>query len=513
MDKINEQLQKMTLKEKLGQLMVVGFPSSYYDEHIRTLVEDYKVGNVIIFSRNFENVNQIKTLNEKITEEIIKHTGIIPFISVDQEGGNVVRIDTGATYPPSAMSTAASYDGAPYDTGRIIGDDLIKLGFNVNLAPVVDINTNIDNPSSNIRTYGDDKYKVAKCGEEYLKGLKEFGVIGCLKHYPSYGACSVDSHLELPYNDQSFEELDEFYMFPYYKIKNAEMIMTAHVIYNNIDKDYPGSISKASYDILRNKIGYQGLTITDCLEMNAIVDKYTTEGGAVLALQAGADLLCICHTLERQIGALKNIEKAINDGKISIEEIDEKVKRILVVKAEVARAKALYYNKNELNLNQESKMIAQNIVDKSLTKIKGELKFDNKTLVVAPTSMNFSNVEDNKNSKNIANFIKEEFPSVDVIPFSIDLKNEFNDQLNNYDRILFFTYVGPNTRWEIDMINEISKIKEVEVISLRGPFDYHLYDDVKSYYCLYEYTDASIKTIIKFLQKKLKPEGHLPIKY
>lgn len=510
-DRVNKKLAKMTLKEKLGQLLVVGFPSPYYDDHIRTLVEEYKVGNVIIFKRNFENVEQIKELNKKLTLEIVKNTGVLPFIAVDQEGGNVVRIDSGAVYPPSAMTTAASYKEAAYDTGKMIGDDLIRLGFNLNFAPVLDINTNLDNPALNIRSYGDNKYEVTRCGASYLRGLKEFGIVGCLKHYPSYGACSVDAHLDLPFNDESFEKIDDFDLYPYYNIKDEEMIMTAHVIYNDIDKDYPGSISKKAHDILRNKIGYKGLTITDCLEMNAIVERYTTEKGARLAIEAGGDMVCICHTLERQIGALKEIEKAINEGKISIEDIDYRVKRILQVKIKLLEYSAKYFETPDLNLNKESHKIAQRIVDESLTKILGDFKLTDKTLIVAPTSMNFSNVEDNTNPKNIANSLRNEFPNLAVMSFNSESLDSIKNKLKDFDQILFFTYVGPSTSWEIDIINEIAPLIKTNVISLRGPFDYHKYHDIVSYMCLYEYTSCSIQTIIKFLKKELYPIGKSPM--
>ena len=511
---INQIIKKMTLKEKIGQLLVVGFPSYEYDEHIRTLVEDYKIGNIIIFSRNFRDLKQLRLLNKTLYDKIVYSTGIIPFICCDQEGGNVVRIDKEVAYPPMAMSQAASYEMASYDCGKVVGDELIRLGFNLDLAPVVDINSNINNPVMNVRTFGDDKEKVIKCGNLFNKGLKEYGVIGCYKHFPSYGAVDVDPHKGLPYNHDSLEQVMEYDLYPYFHLDDCEMIMSAHLIFDAVDKDSIATLSPKAYQLLRDKMNYQGLIITDCLEMDAVKDTCGTPMGAKLAIKAGADLLCICHTLERQIKAVKMLEEAYLNNELRIEDLDDKVRRILKVKYKTLPSLDKYFFSQKMVINQEADDICQKIVDESLTSIKGLIEIDDKTLIIAPKSLNFSLVEDSNNKKDLAKEIKQQLPHLHIkeLVNDNDYLNELKKLSINYDNIVVYTYVGSNSKWQIDFVNELALNNKVSVFSLKGPFDYPKYQNIVNYMCLYEYTEHSIKTVLKYLKKEIKAIGHCPIK-
>ena len=168
-------VKEMTLKEKLGQLILPGFHSTYYDDQIKTLIEDYHVGNVILFTRNFTDAAQVRELTKKIHEEVYKATGHIPFIAIDQEGGLVTRMMKDVTFAPGPMTASASIEDATYYTGRMLAEDMIRLGMNFNLAPSLDVNNNPNNPVINVRSYSDDPEVVARLGKRFIS--QDMGIV------------------------------------------------------------------------------------------------------------------------------------------------------------------------------------------------------------------------------------------------------------------------------------------------------------------------------------------------
>ena len=365
MKKVNE----MTLKEKLGQLIIAGFDGYEYDEHLRTLIEDYKVGNIILFTRNIKDIHQLSALNRKIYNEILKNTGNSPLISIDQEGGMVTRIMDGATFCPGNMTlTATNNSDNAYIIGKIMGDELTHLGINMNLAPSLDVNNNPDNPVIGVRSYSDNPKVVSEYGNKFIKGLQEKGVIATAKHFPGHGDTNVDSHLGLPMINHTLEELEKVELVPFRSaIENGvDAIMSAHIVFSEIDKSgLPGTLSKTILtDLLRNKLNFKGLIVSDCMQMKAIDDQYTTERGTVMGSKAGLDIACISHSLDKQVGALRALEEAVETGEIDISIIDEKVKRILHYK-ELTRKKLesdfLSFSDDEIvnyfkNLNNQAEL-------------------------------------------------------------------------------------------------------------------------------------------------------------
>ena len=428
MKKVNE----MTLKEKLGQLIIAGFDGYEYDEHLRTLIEDYKVGNIILFTRNIKDIHQLSALNRKIYNEILKNTGNSPLISIDQEGGMVTRIMDGATFCPGNMTlTATNNSDNAYIIGKIMGDELTHLGINMNLAPSLDVNNNPDNPVIGVRSYSDNPKVVSEYGNKFIKGLQEKGVIATAKHFPGHGDTNVDSHLGLPMINHTLEELEKVELVPFRSaIENGvDAIMSAHIVFSEIDKSgLPGTLSKTILtDLLRNKLNFKGLIVSDCMQMKAIDDQYTTERGTVMGIKAGLDIACISHSLDKQVGALKALEEAVETGEIDISIIDEKVKRILHYK-ELTRKKLesdfLSFSDDEIvnyfkNLNNQE--IASKIVDESLTIFKGkEFVQTGKTLVIAATPFAQTIAEDKLDTRNIVDMLREFVKTVDAE--TLDLK-------------------------------------------------------------------------------------------
>lgn len=509
-------VKEMTLKEKLGQLILPGFHSTYYDEHIKKLIEEYHVGNVILFTRNFENGKQIRELTKKIHEETIKHTGHIPFIAIDQEGGLVTRMMKDVTFAPGPMTASASINDATYYTGKMLAEDMIRLGMNFNLAPSLDVNNNPNNPVINVRSYSDDPEVVAKLGKRFIEGSLEFGVLACAKHFPGHGDCEVDSHLGLPTINYDLDRIHRIEMHPFKENINVPAIMSAHIMFPAYDT-VPATLSKKILtNVLREELGYKGLILTDCLEMKAISEMYGTSNGALMAVLAGADICDISHTLEYQVKALELLEEAVNDGRLPLEVLDEKVERILKAKEVTLPYLEKYFYNQEMVYSEENNKLAQKIVDNSLTKVLGnDATLTNNTLIIAPVAMARTIIEDEFDERNLAKVLRKEFANVDVreLVNTNEFKEEILSILSNYDNVIVFSYNAAVSKQQVEFINAVLENKEATtVISLKGPMDYHKYQNLHNYLCLYEYTPNSIRTIVKYLKKELSPQGNLTIK-
>jgi len=503
-------ITQMSLKEKIGQLIIVGFPSLTYDQHIKYLVDEYACGNVILFSRNFESANQLKNLNQALYENIQKRTGLIPFIAIDQEGGMVTRLTKDVVFPPSQMtSSASSFDDAPYYCGKIIGEDMISLGLNFNLAPCLEVNNNLENYTVNVRSYGSNPNIVSHYAHEFINGLSEYGVLACCKHFPGEGKSLIDTHLELPILDEPLEEIEKNGLAPFINNIDTSAIMTTHTIFKAYDR-MPATLSyKVITGLLRHQMGYKGMVISDCLEMKAIQDHFTTPNGAVLALKAGCDAVLCCHTLELQIECFNKVYDAVAKGFITIDEIDEKVKRIINYKEKIKPYLDKYFNMLSYVKNMQNEELAERIVDLSLTKILGTLpSIDSNTLLIAPKLQVSSIVEDEFDERSLASSLKKNFENK-IIELDDDLS--LNQDLSLFSQIIIFSYDACKNELQKRLINNIlEKYQNVYVIALKGPMDKMVLNNLVNFSCMYEYTKHSIASIIKFLKNELTALGRLP---
>lgn len=509
-------VKEMTLKEKLGQLILPGFHSTYYDDQVKTLIEDYHVGNILLFTRNFENAKQMRELTKVIHEKVLEHTGHIPFIAIDQEGGLVTRMMKDVTFAPGPMTASASIEDATYYTGKMLAEDMIRLGMNLNLAPSLDVNNNPNNPVINVRSYSDDPKVVAELGKRFIEGSSEFGVLACAKHFPGHGDCEVDSHLGLPTINYDLERIHNIEMHPFKENINVPAIMSAHIMFPAYDT-VPATLSKNILtNVLRNELGFEGLILTDCLEMKAIADMYGTANGALMAVLAGADLCDISHTLEYQVKALELLEEAVNDGRLPVEELDKKVERILKFKEKTLPYLEKYFYNQEMQFSEENNKLAQTIVDNSLTLVKGNnAKLTKDTLVIAPIAIARTIIEDEFDDRNLAKVLKKEFKDLDVreLQNTEEFKQQVLSELENFDNVILFSYNAAVSKQQVEFINEVLKNKkETTVISLKGPMDFNKYNNLNNYLCLYEYTPNSIRTVVKYLKEELVPKGKLTIK-
>lgn len=323
----------MTLREKVGQLFMIGFAGTAVSRDLADLLAGHRPGGLILFSRNLETPAQIVRLTNDL-QKLSPQTPLL--IAVDQEGGRVSRLPAGFTLFP-ACSVLGQCDSSElaYAAAAATAVELRAVGINMNLAPVLDLNTNPQNPIIGDRAFSASPVQVSELGLATIAGLQDNRVIACGKHFPGHGDTVADSHKELPVVSASLERLREAELRPFRHAieNNLATIMSAHVLYPALDARFPATLSSAILTgLLRNDLGFKGVTLTDDLEMHAILDHHGIEDAAILAFQAGADMLLICQDRMRQAAAMDSLHKAVKDGIIPEARVEASLRRISQVK-------------------------------------------------------------------------------------------------------------------------------------------------------------------------------------
>ncbi|MFC2149385.1 beta-N-acetylhexosaminidase, partial [Candidatus Auribacterota bacterium] len=395
----------MIINKSVGEMFLVGFNGITVTRELEALITKYHIGGVILYSRNMKNVTQLSRLCHGL-QEVRRQVSDTPLIiAIDQEGGVVHRGLEGITVLPGNMALGSvGDDDSAHAAGRITATELALLGVNVNFAPVLDISNNPDNPATGVRSFGGDPGLVSRLGEAMIKGLQEYGIIACAKHFPGKGNVSVDSHLDLPLNRSSRETLDKCELMPFKAAIAAKvgMIMTAHVMYPEIteSKVLPATLShNIMTKILRDEMKYDGVLITDDMEMGAIEKYFTVDECAVGAVQAGNDMIMFCHTPSKQKQAIQAVNKMAADGKISAERIQSSNMRIHELKAKLLSRSAEY--DAVCDAVPVHQMVSERIGRDSITIYKNEkhvlpffLDHDDKLLIIAPKYEVLSQVEE-----------------------------------------------------------------------------------------------------------------------
>ena len=327
----------MDLREQIGQRLVTGFPGTELTEDFRRMVREYKISNVILFRENITDCAQLKQLCGEIQALVRRETGHGAFITADQEGGLVTRLPGDAVNVPGAMAIAATGDPEnAYRAGLLTGRELRALGVNFDLAPSVDVNSNPENPVIGARSYGDTPQEVSRYANRMIRGLLDGGVLCSAKHFPGHGDTDTDSHLALPCVDKSMEELERTELLPFREAVRAGVpaVMTTHILFPQLEPEHlPATMSRRIMTgVLREQMGFDGLIVSDCMEMRAIKDHFGTVNGVVAAMAAGVDLVFISHDTLLSGQAARAAEQAVAEGRLSAAEMQASVQRILALK-------------------------------------------------------------------------------------------------------------------------------------------------------------------------------------
>ncbi|WP_447970092.1 beta-N-acetylhexosaminidase [Nitrospira sp. M1] len=323
----------MTLREKVGQLFMIGFDGTEVSSALSAWIQAYQPGGIILFSRNLVDAHQIARMTNSL-QKLVTSSPLL--MAIDQEGGKVSRLPPGFTiFPPAATVAACGSSDFAYQAAAVTAQELRAVGFNMNMAPVLDINTNPSNPIIGDRAFSADPETVCTLGNATISGLHDHGVIACGKHFPGHGETTKDSHKELPVVTLAKERLEQIELHPFRSAiaHGLQTLMSAHVHYPALDDTVPATLShRVMTTLLRDELGFSGVILSDDLEMNAIAEHMTMGDAAVRSIQAGVDLILICHQQTRQAEAIEAVEGAVKTGAISTSRLDASLSRISALK-------------------------------------------------------------------------------------------------------------------------------------------------------------------------------------
>ncbi|MBP3502740.1 MAG: beta-N-acetylhexosaminidase [Clostridia bacterium] len=321
---------ELTLKEKIGQMIIVGMNGKKIDERIKNLILNYKIGGIILYRKNFKNYEEMVKLISEI-KQLNSKNKVPLFIAIDQEGGRVNRM------PPEINNIKSAYRLAKTEnlniikeTGDITGEMLQKSGYNMNFSPVLDILSKNTSKGIGNRCFGENAEDVSTYGLEIMKQLQKHKVISVVKHFPGQGAAKLDSHFLLP----SIKKIEDEAVEPFKDAikENVDAIMVGHMIIKSVSKLYPASLSKKMVKIIRRKYKFRGLIITDDLKMKSIRYFYGTKRAVKKAFLAGNDIIMFRFNKKDEINAIENIIKLVEKGKLKNSRINNSVNRILNIK-------------------------------------------------------------------------------------------------------------------------------------------------------------------------------------
>ncbi|WP_214700264.1 glycoside hydrolase family 3 protein [Exiguobacterium sp. s57] len=414
--RVSTKLESMTLVQKIGQMIMPDFRLWNGANHtelapeVARVIDRFDLGGVILFAENVKETEQTTKLVHDL-QEVVKQdaSNDIPlFVTIDQEGGIVTRLGTGTNLPGNMALGATRNSQYAYDAGEIIGSELHALGVNVNFGPVLDVNNNPGNPVIGVRSFSSDPDLVGELGSAMTKGIQDQGVAATAKHFPGHGDTAVDSHYGLPIVDKTLDELRGLELLPFKRaiMEDIDMIMTAHIGMPQIEDEVvesdrgtfplPATLSDdVITGVLREELEYEGIVVTDALNMQAIADNFTEAEAVIKTFEAGVDIALMPTILRSEADVIKleaifeEVIAAVNDGRLSEATIDESVERILKLKAErgiwgetmnSTTLEAKLAEANTVVGSAEHKVKEREIAEAAVTLVKNE----NKTLPFKP---------------------------------------------------------------------------------------------------------------------------------
>ncbi|MCY8266447.1 glycoside hydrolase family 3 protein [Bacillus haynesii] len=576
---IKQMVSSMSLEEKIGQMLMPDFRNwkkkgessakglTEMNDEVAGIIQKYRLGGVILFAENVTGTEQ----TVRLTDGLQKASPDIPlFITIDQEGGIVTRLESGTNLPGNMAVGASSSSKNAFRSGKIIGKELASLGINVNFSPVLDVNNNPDNPVIGVRSFSSKPELTSKLGIQMMKGLQDEQMIATAKHFPGHGDTAVDSHYGLPLVSHDEKRLRSVELAPFQKAIAAgiDMIMTAHVQFPAFDdttykskKDgedimVPATLSKkVMTDLLRKDLGFKGVVVTDALNMKAVSDNFGQEEAVVMAVKAGVDIALMpaqVTSLETEKNLARVFEAlltAVKKGEIPIEQIDQSVERILRLKinrgiidhtgSEPLQKKIKYalktvgsnkHVKSERKMARESVTILKN--DKSTLPFKPKkgdtvlilAPYEEQTAAIAKTiskiKKNIKVVESRFAEKSFDEEIQKKIDEADyVITGSYVVKNDpvVNDGVidDSIQDLSKWATAFPRAAMKYAQANG----KKFVLMSLRNPYDTANFEEAKAVIAVYgfkgyangRFRQPNIPAGVEVIFGKAKPKGTLPV--
>ena len=516
----DKEYKRLSADERIAQLMVVRLSAidsktkvvSFYEDKVASLIKKYNIGGICLF--------QGSPVKQSIIVNKLQAKAKTPLLMcIDAEWGVGMRIiDSVLPLPRQMMLGAMKDETVVYRYGKLVAEQCKRIGVQVNYAPVVDVNNNPNNPIINDRSFGEDKYKVANYGIQYMKGMQDNGVMACAKHFPGHGDVTTDSHLDLPVINKSMAELDSLELYPFRKIFDAGIgsVMLAHLYIPAIDKttNRATSLSPANInELMRKQLNYEGLTFTDALEMQGVKKFFPNGEASVQSLIAGNDMLCLPEDVPT---AIKKVKDAIKQKKLSWADIEMHCKKVLVAKYQygLATLKPIKLENLAIDLNAGIAEMRRLVAENAIT-------------LVAKKDSTFFPFNDTKPG------------DVAVVAFGVTAENEFTrraqaeynaklfysneanllDKLKGYKKIVVGVhnvgrYAASNfgfTKPNLDLLNAIQQKENSISFVFGNAYCLKNMCNAKNMVMCYEDDDIVQGTAIDLLQGKIFYKGVLPV--
>ena len=514
---VKKKFRKLSKDQRIAQLMIIRAHSNLGPEHIAevtNLIQKYNIGGLCFFQGG-----PVRQANLTNYYQSIAKTPLM--ISIDGEWGLGMRLDSVINFPRQLMMGAVPDARIIYAFGKAVGEQCKRLGIQVNFAPDVDINNNPMNPVINDRSFGEDKYKVALYGIQYMKGMEAARVMASAKHFPGHGDVTVDSHKDLPVINKTRAQLDELELYPFREIIKAGVgsIMLAHLAIPAIDStpNLPTSLSsKAINGLLKGELGYTGISFTDALEMQGVAKFFPKGAASAQSLIAGNDLLCLPGDIPGSIAAIK---QAIKEGQLSWDIINERVKKVLLVKYHLGLHTITPIDTNNLvaDLNAKTNEIKETLSNNALTL----LKQSNKNLLpLQAKKIVYLGIGIDKNNA-FADRLVQDFQATVIFWNNKDTeakKDSIIKALSGYDAIVlglhnFSRRPAGNYGLSESTIDLLAKLQKLPVINFvfGNPYAIKYLCAATNLVACYEDDNTTQLAAADLLQGKISAKGKLPV--
>ncbi|WP_256376721.1 beta-N-acetylhexosaminidase [Cohnella herbarum] len=515
----NRSFEQLDLKEKIGQLFMCGFNGFEPTEEIIGLIKEYGIGGIIYFRRNLRDAAQVAELSAKLQDASSDPL----FIAIDQEGGMVVRLEEGVTVMPGAMAQGAAANAElTYEAARWSGSEMREIGINMNFAPCLDVNNNPHNPVIGVRSYGEDPKRVGELGLAAILGYGEGGISAVAKHFPGHGDTAVDSHHALPVVPHDIKRLNEVELLPFRQAieRRVDAIMTAHVVFPAFEPDdIPATLSERIINgLLRNELGFEGVIVTDCLEMNAIAETIGVARGAVEAIKAGADLILVSHRSDRQKAALEAVLEAVMTGEIAESRIEEAARR----NWELKLARGLFQSGIPSTNRDKAEEVQRKLSEASVTVVKGEANLPlpraGKTVVVwTEARVGTEVIEVIKQEWTLGAALAQAGYDIKEVRIGIQPKSDEIAAVRaatvGCKTVVFASYDAGFSAGQTELIRELTANESFAFVwvATRTPYDLLVAPEAPTYLCAYENKPAMMTALAGVLSGRLPVKAKQPV--
>ncbi len=525
------QSSTMTLEEQIGQVLAIGFFEPMPTQETIDLIQKYHVGNIILFKRNIQDARQVYELTQylqRLAHEAGHRQPLL--IMIDQENGMVRRFGQNTTIFPGNMALGAiGSEQTAYEVALATGRELKALGINMNLAPDVDVNNNPSNPVIGVRSFGEDPQLVARLGSAMVKGYHDAGIITTLKHFPGHGDTAVDSHLALPTIPYTLERLDSLELLPFKRAieAGADAIMTAHIYLPLLMQGemVPATISyEIVTQLLRERLSFQGMIISDCMEMRAVSTIVGVEQGTVKALQAGVDLVLISHHTALQQSSIDAIYTALRNGVLTTERVQNAAERVLQLKARTLSWKAPLSDNFAIIGNEAHQRLRDSAYTRSTTLVRDtekllplHLQAEQRLLLLFLQPTVFSGAVDIEFAGDaLIEHVRQRHLHVDTLTITAQTiqadATKLQQAVDKAALVIVVTANANQDSYQIHIVQQLLHMsKPVIGIAAYNPYDLLAFPELGTYLVTYEYTQPAFAAVAHVLFGEVQAQGHLPV--